>query len=315
MHRLLILLLILLATGCSSVSMNKRMIVSPSKSLYYEADLSYSNKDFNRAIKLYNKFIDRSPKSDFITSAKLNLGMSYYYIEDYKTAYETLSDIDIKDANIKTFIDTVLETCKLNARDIIIEQELAKKEATKALDAPKGGHIRIKIKEAYLDTFGSVVVKGTTDKQATVTVDDAVAEPNENKKFELASSSWKKGRPVVITAKDADGNAGELKYYPDSEPPEEPDGLQAINTTSNSVEIEWNENPDEDGVKAYKMYYRLKGGGIFEVNDLIEDTKYEIVGLGALIEGANRTFEFYITAFDNMENESDKSDILEVTLP
>ena len=74
------------------------------------------------------------------------------------------------------------------------------------------------------------------------------------------------------------------------------------------------ENREED-INGYKLYYRLKGGSLQEVQETITDTRYEIVGLRNLIQGANKTFQFFLRAVDKMQNYSSESDILEVTLP
>ena len=48
---------------------------------------------------------------------------------------------------------------------------------------------------------------------------------------------------------------------------------------------------------------------------IIIDTKYDVVGLQGFVDGANRTFQFYLRAVDKMNNESDDSNILEADLP
>ena len=310
MRILVVLLLILLVSGCTT--MNKRKIVSPSEHMYYKGNRCYESKNFDKAIELYQKFIEKKPKSELVIPAKLNLGMAHYYKKNFKDAYTILKDIEIEDANIKNFVEKICETCKTQAADEIAEEEKDKAvlAAFKALQ--KGGVINIEVIDAYLDNFGSVVIKGKTDKESTISVDEKEIE-TKNNEFS-ATVSWKKGTSISLVATDESGSTGELNYYPDREAPDEPKGLQATNITSNSVEIGWDENAEED-IKGYKVYYKLSGGALQEIPDIIEETRYEVVGLQSLIIGARKTFQFYLRAVDKMNNESDDSDILEVVLP
>ena len=293
---------------CSCTTMVQHKIISPTDHMYYDGTSYFENKDFDAAIKKYSGFIEKKPNSDLAIPAKLNLGMSYYYIEDYQNAQTTLSSINIKDENIKAFIGKIIEICKNKA------PALTKETTTPALAKTKIiGKINITIDNAYLDRIGNLTIEGSTDKPSEVIINKIKTTTKENNLFS-ASVSWKKGRPVKIIANNNDGYIGELSYFPDSEPPKEPKGLQVRNLSSNSVEIEWDNNNEED-LKGYILYYRLKGGSLQEVRDIITNTDYEIVGLQALVIGSNKTFQFYVKAIDNMNNKSDDSDILEVILP
>ena len=307
--RLVLLLILILTGGCTTMEHNT--LVSPSEALYYKANQFYENKEFNTAVVYYEDFLEAKPRSELAIPAKLNLGMSHYYLEDFKQAYLTLKDIDIKDENIKKYVDEILSICKDQAGNAIKAEE----QAQRAQAAEKGtaGQIKIDIFDAYVDDFGEVVLTGQTNRIASVTVDGRPISLDGNNMF-TASVSWLKGNPIEIVAKDDNGNTDELNYFPDSESPEKPRGLRVINTTSNSIEIEWDNNTEDD-IKGYKLFYRLKGGSIREVPDIIQDTKYELVGLQSYVQGANRTFEFYLRAVDKMNNESEDSDTLEVVLP
>jgi len=68
---------------------------------------------------------------------------------------------------------------------------------------------------------------------------------------------------------------------------------------------------DEEDIKGYRLFYRSQGGALKEVQDLIEDTKYDAVGLSSDVSS---TFQFYLRAVDKMNNESLDSDILEADL-
>ena len=307
--RTFFLLFSLLICGCTTMEHNA--FVSPSEALYYKANQSYENKEFSTAIELYNEFLEAKTRSDLTVPAKLNLGMSHYYIGNYKQAYLTLKEIDIADENIKEYVGGILKTCQAKAGDEIEAQK--KTELAVATDKTRANQVKIEITDAYVDDFGSVVLEGKTNRIATVTVDGEKVTLDGNNAFS-ASVAWRKGRPITIAAKDESGGSSERDYFPDGESPEEPEGLSVINTSSNSIEIEWDENNEND-IKGYRFFYRLKGGSLKEVPDLIEDTKYEVVGLEGYVEGANRTFEFYLKAVDKMNNESDDSDVLEADLP
>jgi len=303
-HRFLLLTL-LLTTGCTSVEHNQ--LVSPSESRYYEANEFYESQRYYAAIQLYEEFLKSKPKARLAISAKLNLGMSHYYNEDYKSAYDVLKEINIKDENIKKYVAEIVDICKTNAKDEIEAEEEAEIAATSEIT--DGGEIEITILDAYLDAFGDVVLKGIVNTTATVMIDEKTIKLDANNGFS-ASASWKKGDSIVITAKDSAGNSGELDYFPDGERPDKPERLRTINITSNSIEIEWDEN-DENDIKGYRLFYRRKGGSLQEVPDLIEDTQHEVVGFGS---GSSNTIEFYLRAVDKMDNESDDSDILEADL-
>ena len=307
--RAFLLIVSLLVCGCTTMEHNT--FVSPSESLYYKANQSYKDKEFSAAIKLYNEFLEAKPRSDLAVPAQLNLGMSHYYSSDYKQAYLTLKEIDIADESIKGYVDGILKICRAEAGDEIEAEKKA--ELAAATDKTKTGRVKIDITGAYIDDFGSVVLEGKTNRIAAVTVNGEKVALDGNNVFK-ASVSWKKGHSIPVAAKDESGGLSELDYFPDGESPRKPEGLGVVNASSNSIEIEWEEN-DEDDMKGYRFFYRLKGGSIKEVPELIEDTKYEVVGLQGQVEGANRTFEFYLRAVDKMNNESDDSDILEADLP
>ncbi|MCK5014480.1 MAG: fibronectin type III domain-containing protein [Candidatus Omnitrophica bacterium] len=303
------LVILLLTCGCTTIEHNA--FVSPSESLYYKANRSYEEKDFATAIRLYNEFLEAKPRSELVVSTNLNLGMSHYYSGDYKQSYLILKKLDITDENIKKYVDGILKICQTEAGSEIEAEKKA--ELAAATDKTKASQVKIRITDASIDNFGSVVLVGKTNRIASVTVNGEKVALDGNNEFS-ASVAWKKGRSITIAAKDESGGLSELDYFPDGESPEEPEGLGVINTSSNSIEIEWDENNEND-IKGYRLFYRLKSGSTKEVPEIIEDTQYEVVGLRGYVEGANRTFEFYLRAVDKMNNESDDSDILEVVLP
>jgi len=307
--RILLIALVLITSGC--MTMDQNTLISPSESIYYQANQFYDAEIFDLAIELYEQFLETKPRSRLAISAKLNLGMSYFHVQNYKQAYFTLNDVETKDENIDLYIGDILKICKVKAKDEIETEE--KSQEVASADTAGAGEIEITVLDAYIDDFGSVVLKGKTDRKATVIVDDKEIDLDADNIF-TASLSWKKGDPILITAKDASRNSGELSFFPDGERPDAPRGLRTVNITSNGIEIEWDENDEED-VKGYRLFWNLKGGGLHELQELIPETKYDIVGLQSAVEGSNRTFEFYIRAVDKMNNESDDSDILEATLP
>ncbi|MBN1869548.1 MAG: fibronectin type III domain-containing protein [Candidatus Omnitrophica bacterium] len=307
--RFYLFITLLLISGCTT--MDHSRLISPSESLYHKANRYYEDKNFSAAIDLYEEFLEAKPRSDLATPAKLNLGMSYYYSGNHKQAYSTLKEIDLQDANIKEYIDGILKICEAQAGDDIRAEEQVKLAAS-ATEA-KGGKIQVEITDAYMDDFGSVVLTGKTNRILTVFIDGKKAALDGKNMF-TAAVSWRKGRPISVAAKDESGGTRELDYFPDGESPKKPEGLSVTNSSSNSIEIEWNAN-SEDDIKGYRLFYRLKGGSIREVPGIITRTKHEVVGLQGYVEGANRTFEFYVRAVDKMNNESEDSNILEADLP
>jgi len=295
-----------LFSGCLSIPMQTKF-ASPKEYLYYKGNRYYEIKDFEKAIEYYKKFLDQIPNSNLATAGKLNLGMSYYYLKDYKNAYDTLSEIELKDENIKKHVQQAIHLCQGQLGEVIEKEKIAK-----AKQKIRKGHIRISVLDAYIDSR-DLVILGKTDKPATITINGKPTTPQKNNTFK-SEISWKKGKAVSIQAEDQNNNAGELNFFPDREPPEEPEGLQMLNTTTNSIEVRWDEN-DEKDLLGYKVFYLLKGGKIHEEKEIIEDEKYEVVGLSNFVVGANRTFQFFVRAVDRMHNESDDSDILEVVLP
>jgi len=293
-------------TGCLSIPMQTKF-TSPKESLYFHGNRYYEESNFEKAIEYYNKFLEEIPNSELSIPGKLNLGMSYYYTKDYKNAYETLKDIELTDSNLKEYVQKIVSVCEGHVGEI-----LEKESQAQAKESVKKGLIRISIIDAYIDSR-DLVILGKTDKPASLKIDGEAVTLKGDNTFK-AEISWKKGKSVLLIAEDENNNAGELKFFPDSEPPEEPEGLQVLNTSNNSIEIGWDENSEKD-VIGYKIYYRLKGSKLHEVRDIIDDDRYEEVGLSNYVEGANRTFQFYIRAVDKMLNESDDSDILEVDLP
>ena len=306
--RYLLTALLVFLSGCTT--MDTHRIVSPAESIYYRANESYEERDFEKAIELYNEYLEKRPRSKLAVAAKLNLGMSYYFNGDFFKAYNTLKDLDPKDESIKAYLKGVLEVCEREAGDKIKVEQAAKEQVAQ----PTGtGTLKIQVTDAYIDDFGSLIIKGKTSVPATVVVDRNQVALDASNAF-TASVRWRKGQPVLINATDPNGATGELNYFPDGERPEKPEGLREVNTSANSAGIEWDEN-DENDIKGYRLYYRLRGGTAREVPDLIKDDRHEVVGLQTYVEGANKTFEFYIRAVDKMNNESEDSDILEVTLP
>jgi len=290
---------------CGCTSMEHAAIVSPSESLYYKADRLYEDRAYDDAIKLYEQFLEAKPRSDLAVPAQLNLGMSHYYLEDYPRAYQTLKAIDLKDVNVKIFIEKVLMTCKTKAGDEIQALETARLDTSAGQAAD--GQIEIRVVDAFLDDFGSLNLQGTVNRAASVTVDGKPAVLNRDNVFS-ASTDWKRGKSIAIEAA-ADGSRGTVDYFPDSEPPREPEGLRALNTTSNSVEIEWDDNREAD-MRGYRIFYRRQSGALKEVPGIVKDNRYEVIGFLA-----GSTVDFYLRAVDKMNNESEDSDILQVTLP
>ena len=311
MRQLCMVIILISLCGCSTLS--QRKIVTPVDYRYFRGNKYYDAKDFEKAIEYYQAFIEKQTNSELLPAAQLNLGMSHYYLANYKEAYETLSTVTVDDKSIKEYVDKITATCLAKSPEIQKAEQVAAKEE-EAVKVQKGEIISIEITDAYLDNFDNVILSGKTTMAAKITTGRASAETNDTLTFNISTSSWKKGKPIVLSAIDVDGNHGKLEYFPDREEPDAPESLSEYSTGTNNVEIEWDENSESD-IKGYRIYYRLQGSHINEVNELIKDTHYDIVGLQSLIDGANKTFEIYIRAIDKMNNESDDSDTLTVTLP
>jgi hypothetical protein len=295
----------LVVSGCTLL--DPPSFVSPSQALYHNGNQFYESKDYPAAIVQYQAFLEAQPSSKLATPATLNLGMAHYYNEDYKQAYDVLKDLTINDENIKKYVAGIVEICKTNAKDAIEAAEKAKTAA--AVGTAEAGEIAITVLDAHVDNFGAVVLKGKVSQKATVSIHNKKIDLDDNNIFN-ATASWKKGSPILITAQGTDGSAGELNYFPDGEAPAKPLGLRTTNITSNSIELEWNENREED-LQGYRLFYRRLGDSWHEVPGLILNTKHDVVGLGG---HDSNTIEFYLRAVDKMNNESEDSDILSADL-
>jgi len=304
----LLIITVLIGSGCAQAI--QRNIVAPSENHYYEGNEYYEFKEYELAVESYTKYLELKPSGLLSVPTKLNLGMSYYYLENYVEAEKTLSALKLEDESIKTYIQKIIDESKskISAAKPEPEQELASAQPS----APTKDII-INVLDAYLDDSDDLYLSGKIDQAATIMIAGQQVRMNPDKTFST-TVSWKKGESVQIMVENTN-NKGELQFFPDNEPPDKPRGLQASNISDNSVEVYWDENDEED-IKGYELYYRLSGTSWKEVRELIEDdTLYEVVGLAAQVQGSNRTFEFQLKAIDKMYNESDPSDILEATLP
>ncbi len=295
-----LLILILTFTGCATTQYKK--VVSPSQDLYFDANDVFENEDYVLAIELYEEFLEKAPTSSLAVPAKINLGLAYYNENDCEGTMNTLKGTKIQDTNIKAIIDNILNECN---------GVIAKTEPSEAKG--EGEEIAIVVEDAYIDDYGSIVLYGHVDKPATLYIEGAKIPVNEHNIF-TATVPWRKGRDLEIIAKDELGNEGAIDFYADSEEPEEPENLRIIRATADSIEFEWDANEEPD-LKGYLLFFRRKGGSLQEIQEIITDLRYEIVGLQRFISGSNKTFELYLRAVDKMNNYSEDSDILEITLP
>ncbi len=88
----------------------------------------------------------------------------------------------------------------------------------------------------------------------------------------------------------------------DNQPPTAPTNLTASNVSNNSVDLSWNASSDNVGVVGYYVY--KNGQRITNTTN----TSITVSGLQA-----NTTYDFYVTAYDAQNNESDGSNVVEVT--
>ncbi len=90
--------------------------------------------------------------------------------------------------------------------------------------------------------------------------------------------------------------------FSDNEPPSVPQNLTASNVTNNTVDLSWDASTDNVGVSGYYVY---KNG-----SRLTSTTSTSITVSGL---EANTTYTFYVTAYDAENNESDGSNVVEIT--
>ncbi len=109
---------------------------------------------------------------------------------------------------------------------------------------------------------------------------------------------------IAISAVDAENNESPQTAAisisttaPDLTPPSVPQGLEATLVTQNSIGIEWEESTDNVQVDGYYIYIN----GIQRALSLMNS--FTISGLSAGIE-----YIITVSAYDHMDNESDKSD-------
>lgn len=299
------LILILTFTGCSASFL--KTVVSPSRNLYDLANEAYDLEFYDEAIEHYTQFLDANPRSSLATPAKLNLGMSYYYTQDYQKAYETLKYIRLNDEPMKNYVTRVIQSCEIHLKDTKDIQP-----TPPILETTSTTSIHINIIDAYLDDYGALTLSGHILNASKLTINNAPVLVNTNNTF-TTTLDWRKGEAINIFAQE-NGQEEELIYFPDAQQPNEPENLRVSTATSNSIEIEWDENKEDD-IKGYRVFYQLKGRSLQRVPELITDTHYEAFGLEKFVQGSNRTFKFYLKAIDKMNNISEDSDILETMLP
>ncbi|HFK1723982.1 TPA: M60 family metallopeptidase [Bacillus cereus] len=88
---------------------------------------------------------------------------------------------------------------------------------------------------------------------------------------------------------------------PDTEAPSQPQGLYAINVTSNSVELKWNPSTDNVGVKEYQV---LRDGQLIQT---VQETTFIDQNLTA-----NKDYKYAVKAVDAAGNTSIQSNIIPV---
>ena len=90
----------------------------------------------------------------------------------------------------------------------------------------------------------------------------------------------------------------------DNEAPSKPTFLQEINALSTQVNIEWNASNDNVGVTGYNIY---RNGSKIGFSDLPSYSDNSVM--------PNTTYSYSVSALDAAANESDLSDVIQVTTP
>lgn len=96
-----------------------------------------------------------------------------------------------------------------------------------------------------------------------------------------------------------------LEAFLDHEKPIAATDLQAIDLSTEGLTLQWNPATDNVGVTGYEVF---QDGVLIGTNE--GDTKYSVTELSP-----STSYDFYVVAFDAMENVSDPSETLTVTTP
>ncbi|MFC1698865.1 fibronectin type III domain-containing protein [Candidatus Omnitrophota bacterium] len=161
----------------------------------------------------------------------------------------------------------------------------------------------LEVTDAELDDHGYVTISGLSEPHATVTAN--------NEEFLVSSVGKFTGEvklphnlKIELSAEDRAGNIAKLTFA-DAEQPEEPTGLVIRSIYGTSVDLEWDQNPEQD-IKGYNIYYSQVGGWSDQQYnpELIEETTQTMTGL----ESGN-TYTIYLRAVDKMGNQGEPSEV------
>jgi len=95
LRALLLLLALCLASGCGIIDMIYLPPAEDTAQEIYEAgNEAMSEKNYVRAVELYNKLRDQYPFSPYTIDAELSLGDAYYLDEEYEIAAEAYKDFE-----------------------------------------------------------------------------------------------------------------------------------------------------------------------------------------------------------------------------
>ncbi|MBU1853139.1 MAG: fibronectin type III domain-containing protein [Candidatus Omnitrophica bacterium] len=160
----------------------------------------------------------------------------------------------------------------------------------------------IKVTDAEIDNLGYVTISGLTEKNSIVLANDEELFVSAEGKFE-GEVKLSRNLKIELVSEDHAGNIAKM-VFSDREHPDSPTGLYLTATSTNSADIEWNKNSEED-LKGYNVYYSLSGEFKDQLHnrELIRDTRYTIDSL----ESGN-TYTIYVRAVDKMGNESNPSE-------
>ncbi len=106
------IILSLMISGCATTLKPLEKLVSPSESLYSQAEQHFQNKKYDIAIAVYERFIKEYPNHKLVSGANLGIAWSYYLKKDCPKTLEYLAKVRTQDKDLKTWMEKLGDKCK-----------------------------------------------------------------------------------------------------------------------------------------------------------------------------------------------------------